>query len=122
VRHRKPFGTFCPSPTAHRMSDGPHRAVQLGLRPAHRRTFVFRIEDTDAQRDTRKAIGRCSTRCAGSASIGTRARGRRTYGPYRQSHRLEIYRHMVAQLLEAGEAYYAFSTAEESSASSGRRP
>jgi glutamyl-tRNA synthetase len=89
-------------------------------------TFVFRIEDTDAQRDTEESYLALldALRWLGlDWDEGPEVGG--PYGPYRQSHRLEIYRHTVAQLLEAGEAYYAFSTAEEVEArhlAAGRNP
>lgn len=54
-----------------------------------------------------------------------RGRGGRAYGPYRQSQRTEIYHDVVAKLLTAGEAYYAFSTPEEVEArhiAAGRNP
>ena len=35
------------------------------------------------------------------------------HGPYRQSERKDLYRQYVDQLLESGNAYYAFDTAEE---------
>ena len=44
----------------------------------HGGTFVFRIEDTDAARDTERELHAAARRrCAGSAWTGTRARGRR---------------------------------------------
>ena len=43
---------FCPSPTGTPASGWSDRAVQLGIRPPHRGIFVFRIEVTDAQRDS----------------------------------------------------------------------
>ncbi len=49
---------FCPSPTGTpHVGAGPHRAVQPGLRPAHRRdSFVFRIEDADAACDSEREL------------------------------------------------------------------
>jgi glutamyl-tRNA synthetase len=89
-------------------------------------TFVFRIEDTDAQRDTEESYLALldALRWLGlDWDEGPEVGG--PYGPYRQSLRSEIYRDMVAQLLAAGEAYYAFSTPEEVEArhvAAGRNP
>src|SRR6476661_4763562 len=85
---------FCPSPTG-----TPHvgliRTALFNWAYARHTggTFVFRIEDTDAQRDSHEVGG--------------------PYGPYRQSQRRDIYLDVIEKLLAAGEAYEAFSTAEE---------
>ncbi len=89
-------------------------------------TFVFRIEDTDAQRDTEESYLALldALRWLGlDWDEGPEVGG--PYGPYRQSLRSEIYRDVVAALLAAGEAYYAFSTPEEVEArhvAAGRNP
>ena len=74
----------------------------------------------------RRATPRSWTRCAGSAWTGTRARrSAGPYEPYRQSQRRDIYRDVIDKLLAAGEAYEAFSTAEEVEArhmAAGRNP
>jgi glutamyl-tRNA synthetase len=89
-------------------------------------TFVFRIEDTDAQRDTEESYLALldALRWLGlDWDEGPEVGG--PHAPYRQSQRTEIYRDVVAGLLEAGEAYYAFSTPEEVEArhiAAGRNP
>ncbi|OBJ54413.1 glutamate--tRNA ligase [Mycobacterium sp. 1423905.2] len=89
-------------------------------------TFVFRIEDTDAQRDTEESYLALldALRWLGlDWDEGPEVGG--PYGPYRQSERREIYRDVVTRLLAAGEAYEAFSTAEEVEArhvAAGRNP
>ena len=89
-------------------------------------TFVFRIEDTDAQRDTEESYLALldALRWLGlDWDEGPEVGG--PYGPYRQSERTDVYRDVVAALLEAGEAYYAFSTPEEVEArhiAAGRNP
>ena len=89
-------------------------------------TFVFRIEDTDAQRDTEESYLALldALRWLGlDWDEGPEVGG--PYGPYRQSLRFEIYREVVTKLLDAGEAYQAFSTAEEVEArhvAAGRNP
>jgi glutamyl-tRNA synthetase len=118
---------FCPSPTG-----TPHvgmvRTALFNWAYARHTggTFVFRIEDTDAQRDTEESYLALldALRWLGlDWDEGPEVGG--PYGPYRQSQRSEIYRDVVARLLEAGEAYHAFSTAEEVEArhvAAGRNP
>lgn len=118
---------FCPSPTG-----TPHvgmvRTALFNWAYARHTggTFVFRIEDTDVQRDTEESYLALleALRWLGlDWDEGPEVGG--PYGPYRQSLRKDIYRDVVARLLEAGEAYYAFSTPEEVEArhvAAGRNP
>ncbi|WP_082975738.1 glutamate--tRNA ligase, partial [Mycobacterium sp. E2238] len=118
---------FCPSPTG-----TPHvgmvRTALFNWAYARHTggTFVFRIEDTDAERDSEESYLALldALRWLGlDWDEGPEVGG--PYGPYRQSQRKEIYRDVVAKLLEAGEAYYAFSTPEEVEArhiAAGRNP
>ena len=118
---------FCPSPTG-----TPHvgmvRTALFNWAYARHTggTFVFRIEDTDAQRDSEESYLALldALRWLGlDWDEGPEVGG--PYGPYRQSQRKEIYREVMAKLLEAGEAYYAFSTPEEVEArhiAAGRNP
>ncbi|WP_336032149.1 glutamate--tRNA ligase [Geodermatophilus sp. FMUSA9-8] len=106
---------FCPSPTG---------MVHVGLLRtalfnwAHARhtggTFVFRIEDTDAARDSEESYRHLldSLRWLGlDWDEGPEVGG--PHGPYRQSERSEVYREVAATLLEAGHLYESFSTNEE---------
>jgi glutamyl-tRNA synthetase len=106
---------FCPSPTG---------MVHVGLMRtalfnwAHARhtggTLVFRIEDTDASRDSEESYRHllASLRWLGlDWDEGPEVGG--PHGPYRQSERHEIYRDAAAKLLESGHAYESFSTNEE---------
>ncbi|ORA08619.1 glutamate--tRNA ligase [Mycobacterium asiaticum] len=118
---------FCPSPTG-----TPHvgmvRTALFNWAYARHTggTFVFRIEDTDAQRDSEESYLALldALRWLGlDWDEGPEVGG--PYAPYRQSQRANLYRDVVARLLEAGEAYYAFSTAEEVEArhiAAGRNP
>ncbi len=118
---------FCPSPTG-----TPHvgmvRTALFNWAYARHTggTFVFRIEDTDAERDSEESYLALldALRWLGlNWDEGPEVGG--PYGPYRQSQRKEIYRDVVAKLLEAGEAYYAFSSPEEVEArhiAAGRNP
>jgi glutamyl-tRNA synthetase len=118
---------FCPSPTG-----TPHvgmvRTALFNWAYARHTggSFVFRIEDTDAQRDTEESYLALldALRWLGlDWDEGPEVGG--PYGPYRQSQRTEIYHEVVATLLAAGEAYHAFSTPEEVEArhiAAGRNP
>lgn len=118
---------FCPSPTG-----VPHVGlIRTALfNWAYARhcdgVFVFRIEDTDSQRDSEESYLALldALRWLGlDWDEGPEVGG--PYGPYRQSERLEIYRDVLSRLLATGEAYEAFSTPEEVEArhvSAGRNP
>lgn len=111
----KPRVRFCPSPTG-----TPHvgliRTCLFNWAFARHTggTFVFRIEDTDAKRDSQESLTQIieSLRWLGlDWDEGVEKGG--PYAPYRQSERLEIYRDVVKQLLEGGYAYESYSTPEE---------
>jgi glutamyl-tRNA synthetase len=118
---------FCPSPTG-----TPHvgmvRTALFNWAYARHTggTFVFRIEDTDAERDSEESYLALldALRWLGlDWDEGPEVGG--PYAPYRQSQRGDLYRDVVARLLEAGEAYYAFSTPDEVEArhvAAGRNP
>src|SRR5690606_11906101 len=77
-------------------------------------TFIFRVEDTDAARDSEESYQQIidSLRWLGldwDEGIGVGG----PHEPYRQSQRSEIYQDIVQQLLDAGYLYESFSTAEE---------
>jgi glutamyl-tRNA synthetase len=106
---------FCPSPTG---------MVHVGLMRtalfnwAHARhtggQMVFRIEDTDASRDSEESYRHLldSLHWLGiDWDEGPEVGG--PHGPYRQSERHDIYRDVAARLLESGHAYESFSTNEE---------
>jgi glutamyl-tRNA synthetase len=79
----------------------------------HGGTFVLRIEDTDQVRSTvesEQAILDALRWVGVPWDEGPDCGG--SYGPYRQSERTELYRDHVAQLVETGEAYPCFCTAE----------
>ncbi|QYM76431.1 glutamate--tRNA ligase [Leucobacter luti] len=106
---------FCPSPTG-----TPHvgmvRTALFNWAYARHTggTFVFRIEDTDAARDSEESYAQIldSLRWLGlDWDEGIDAGG--AHGPYRQSQRGEIYQEIIARLTAAGHLYESFSTAEE---------
>ncbi len=118
---------FCPSPTG-----TPHvgliRTALFNWAYARHTggAFVFRIEDTDAQRDNEGSYLALldALRWLGMDwDEGPEIGG--PYAPYRQSLRREIYVDVIERLLAAGEAYEAFSTADEVEArhlAAGRNP
>ena len=80
----------------------------------HGGQFVFRIEDTDAARDSQESFLMLldALRWLGlDWDEGPDVGG--PHGPYRQSERREIYADIAARLLAAGEVYESFSTPEE---------
>ncbi|CRK54126.1 Glutamate--tRNA ligase [Rhodococcus sp. RD6.2] len=106
---------FCPSPTG-----TPHvglvRTALFNWAYArhHGGKFVFRIEDTDAARDSEESYQAIldALRWLGLTwDEGPEVGG--PYEPYRQSQRRDLHLDVVAKLLEAGEAYESFSTPEE---------
>ena len=77
-------------------------------------TFVFRIEDTDAARDSEESYNQIldALRWLGlDWDEGVEVGG--PHGPYRQSERSAIYREVADRLLEAGYAYESYSTPDE---------
>jgi glutamyl-tRNA synthetase len=106
---------FCPSPTGTPHVGMARTALFNWAYARHTGgTFVFRVEDTDAQRDTEESYLALldALRWLGlNWDEGPEVGG--PYGPYRQSQRSDIYHEIVAKLLAAGEAYHAFSTPEE---------
>ncbi len=118
---------FCPSPTGN-----PHVGLirTCLFNWAYARhvggTFVFRVEDTDAARDTEESYQQllASLRWLGlDWDEGPEIEG--PYAPYRQSERRDIYRDVVQRLLASGHLYESFTTAEETEArhrAAGRDP
>ena len=118
---------FCPSPTG-----TPHvglvRTALFNWAYARHTggTFVFRIEDTDAQRDSAESYAAIldALRWLGlDWDEGPEIGG--PFEPYRQSQRSQLYRDVLDRLIAAGEAYEAFSTADEVEArhlAAGRNP
>ncbi|MBX9244425.1 glutamate--tRNA ligase [Actinotalea ferrariae] len=106
---------FCPSPTG-----TPHVGlIRTALfNWAYARhvggTFVFRIEDTDAARDSQESYEQLldAMRWLGlDWDEGVEVGG--PHAPYRQSERMDVYADVARRLLEAGYAYESFSTPEE---------
>ncbi len=106
---------FCPSPTG-----VPHVGLirtalfNWAFARHHRGLLVFRIEDTDAARDSEESYAALLDvlRWLGlDWDEGPEVGG--PHGPYRQSERREVYADVLGRLVEAGDAYESFSTPEE---------
>jgi glutamyl-tRNA synthetase len=80
----------------------------------HGGTFVLRVEDTDQQRNDpeyEQIIYQALEWIGLDADESPQKGG--PYGPYRQSERFDIYREYAQHLMQSGQAYYAYETAEE---------
>ena len=106
---------FAPSPTGALHIGGVRTALYNYLfAKKNNGTFILRIEDTDQARYVPGAETYIieSLRWFGILPTeGPEFGGE--YGPYRQSERKDLYKKYVDRLLESGNAYYAFDTAEE---------
>ncbi len=118
---------FCPSPTG-----TPHvgliRTALFNWAYARHTggKMIFRIEDTDAKRDSEESYGQLleALRWLGiDWDEGVEAGG--PHEPYRQSQRGDIYQDVIAKLVDGGYVYESFSTPEETEArhkAAGRDP
>ncbi|NBM21043.1 glutamate--tRNA ligase [Streptomyces sp. GC420] len=106
---------FCPSPTGN-----PHVGLvrtalfNWAFARHHGGTLVFRIEDTDAARDSEESYNQLldSMRWLGlDWDEGPEVGG--PHAPYRQSQRMDLYKDVAARLLDAGHAYKCYCTTEE---------
>ncbi len=106
---------FAPSPTGPLHIGGVRTALYNYLfAKKHRGTFILRIEDTDQSRLVPGAeayIQEALAWCGIHPDEGGKAGGQ--YAPYRQSERQASYQQYAQQLVDSGNAYYAFDTAEE---------
>ncbi|MGH3472275.1 MAG: glutamate--tRNA ligase [Nocardioidaceae bacterium] len=106
---------FCPSPTGH-----PHVGLartalfNWAFARHHGGAFVFRIEDTDASRDSQESYDLLLDvmRWLGfDWDEGPDVGG--DHGPYRQSERYDIYATVADKLLAAGRAYHCYCSQRE---------
>ncbi|MFA5647253.1 MAG: glutamate--tRNA ligase [Bacteroidales bacterium] len=106
---------FAPSPTGPLHIGGVRTALfNYFFARQHKGTFILRIEDTDSQRfvpGAEEYINESLKWCGITIDEGVVEGGE--YGPYRQSERKNIYKKYADQLVESGNAYYAFDTADE---------
>jgi glutamyl-tRNA synthetase len=106
---------FCPSPTG-----SPHVGLartalfNWAFARHHQGTFVFRVEDTDAARNTQESLDTLFEvmRWLGfDWDEGPEVGG--PHAPYFQSERSEVYADVAARLRKAGRAYDCYCTTEE---------
>ena len=106
---------FAPSPTGPLHIGGVRTALFNYLfAKKHKGTFILRIEDTDQNRYVEgaenyivEALQWLQIPFDEGPNIGG------NYGPYRQSERKDIYKKYIAELINSGNAYYAFDTSEQ---------
>ncbi|MBN1252717.1 MAG: glutamate--tRNA ligase [Bacteroidales bacterium] len=106
---------FAPSPTGPLHIGGVRTALFNYLfAKKNNGVFILRIEDTDQTRYVAGAenyiiesLEWCGLKFDESLKVGG------NYGPYRQSERKEIYKKYAEQLVNQGNAYYAFDSSEE---------
>lgn len=106
---------FCPSPTGD-LHVGNVRTALFNWAYARHvgGAFVFRVEDTDAARDTQASYERLldDLRWLGlDWDEGPEVGG--PYGPYRQSERRDIYRDVVERLVASDALYESYATPAE---------
>jgi glutamyl-tRNA synthetase len=106
---------FCPSPTG-----APHVGLartalfNYAFARHHGGTFVFRIEDTDAARDSEESyetVLKVMRWCGFDWDEGVEKGG--PHGPYRQSERRGIYDDVLSRLRDTAYVYDCFCTNEE---------
>ncbi|WEV75198.1 glutamate--tRNA ligase [Bifidobacterium sp. ESL0800] len=106
---------FCPSPTGTPHVGMVRTALFNWAEARHTHgTFVFRIEDTDNERDSEESYNQIIEALNWlhiDWDEGINVGG--PDGPYRQSERGDIYKDVAQKLLDAGFAYESYSTADE---------
>jgi glutamyl-tRNA synthetase len=106
---------FAPSPTGYLHVGGARTALfNWLLARKYKGTFILRIEDTDTDRNVAGAEAKITgdLRWLGLQwDEGFEVGG--PNGPYVQSQRLDLYNSVAQQMIDRGQAYYAFDTSEE---------
>jgi glutamyl-tRNA synthetase len=98
---------FAPSPTGYLHLGGARTALYSWAFARHfGGTFILRIEDTDLERSTPAAV---QAIIEGMQWLGLD----HDEGPFYQMQRMDRYREVVGQMLEAGTAYLCYCTQEE---------
>src|SRR5699024_2618473 len=107
--------SYCPTATGTPNVSQARTALFNWAHPRHTGgKLIFRIEDTDAQRDTEESYQAIidSLKWLGlDWDEGIETGG--PHEPYRQSQRMDIYAEVLEKLKAAGEVYPAYSTPEE---------
>ncbi|MBL7712371.1 MAG: glutamate--tRNA ligase [Chitinophagaceae bacterium] len=115
MNNRKVRVRFAPSPTGGLHLGGVRTVLYNYLFARHHGgDFILRIEDTDQSRfvpGAEEYIMQCLEWCGITPDESPLKPG--PYAPYRQSERKPLYRQYAEQLVQQGNAYIAFDTAEE---------
>ncbi|MBS1210208.1 MAG: glutamate--tRNA ligase [Proteobacteria bacterium] len=102
---------FAPSPTGYLHIGGARTALfSWAYARRHGGQFVLRIEDTDVARSTPEAV---QAILDGMNWLGLEY----DEGPFYQMQRMDRYKEVLGQMLEAGTAYYCYTSQEELDAS-----
>ena len=98
---------FAPSPTGYLHIGGARTALfSWAFARHHGGKFVLRIEDTDVARSTPEAV---QAIIDGMNWLGLS----HDEGPFYQMQRMDRYKEVLQQMLDAGSAYYCYTTPEE---------
>lgn len=106
---------YAPSPTGHLHIGGARTALFNYLFAKHHGgDFIFRLEDTDIERNIEGGEASQLDNLAWLGIIPDESPlNPGECGPYRQMERLDIYKKVVDELIEKGFAYKCFCTSEE---------
>ncbi len=98
---------FAPSPTGFLHIGGARTALfSWAYAKKHGGKFILRIEDTDVERSTPEAV---QAILDGMAWLGLDY----DEGPFYQMQRIETYKKVLQTMIDAGSAYYCYSSKEE---------
>ncbi len=98
---------FAPSPTGYLHIGGARTALfSWAYARRHGGTFILRIEDTDVERSTPEAV---QAILDGMKWLNLDC----DEGPFFQMRRMDRYKVVIQQMLDAGTAYYCYMSAEE---------
>ena len=101
---------IAPSPTGYPHIGTIYQAwLDYAFAKKHNGTFIVRIEDTDRSRfvqDAENKLFEAFNWFDLTEDESPRKEG--SFGPYRQSERLDIYQKYIQELIEKGQAYYCF--------------
>ena len=111
---------FAPSPTGPLHIGGVRTALFNYLfAKKHNGQFILRIEDTDQNRYVEgaeayivDALNWCGIQFDEGVTPNKNSESIGNFGPYRQSERKHLYKEYAEQLIENGNAYYAFDSAD----------
>ncbi len=108
---------FAPSPTGYLHVGGARSALfNMMFARRHQGKFILRIEDTDQARSSDESLKMMIQDLKWLGLIWDEGPHPETladlgsYGPYKQSARLSIYKKVADELLQSGKAYYCFMT------------